>query len=190
MKTRPCPTVMLLGPSGAGKSSLAQALCGLGWLLIEADQYPEDGIKVQKLAHEWGAFFEGSNPIPLRDTMRQRAKAKGCSGAVLSLTSMVTIEAQDLATAAEVGLHGIVLFGSQDDCLRSFLEREKQNNRGLGEAHWRQCNEPYYPYFEAPAIERFRIETFTPDGQHRPIGELLEAVAVKTASGARRKGQA
>jgi hypothetical protein len=176
------PVVVLLGPSGAGKTAVAEALRDArGWWWIEADKFPEDGIHLARLDEPWAALFEG-NPLPLRNALRCRANAKGCPGAVLSVTSMVTLRADDLKKAAACGLHVLVLFGGMAECMLAVVKREALLNRGVDEAHWRQHNKPFYPYFEAPEIEPFRIVTFTTNGEHRSLSELVEEVVARTTA--------
>jgi adenylate kinase family enzyme len=52
--------LFLGGPSGSGKSSFAaRYLTSLGWIHLEIDQHPKDGITEHNLRTEWNRFYVG-----------------------------------------------------------------------------------------------------------------------------------
>src|SRR5437867_11626212 len=66
--------LFLGGPSGSGKSSFAsEYLTSLGWIHLEIDQHPKDGITEHKLRAEWGSFYANHNPTSLHKELLRRA---------------------------------------------------------------------------------------------------------------------
>ncbi len=66
--------LFLGGPSGSGKSSFASKyLTSLGWIHLEIDQHPKDGIAEQKLRAEWDSFYADHNPTSLHEELLRRA---------------------------------------------------------------------------------------------------------------------
>jgi hypothetical protein len=168
--------LLLLGPSGAGKSQLGESLQDdLGLLWIEADLFGDTNPFAHLgLWRAWDALHRHA-PARLRDALYARARVAGRSGAVLTLSSVNTIAASQMEKADAAGLHCIILFGSPEDCLRAFLEREQRSGRGLNEGHWLRCNSPSFPIFSAADVAKFRLSAFT-DGRHRDRAALVADV--------------
>jgi gluconate kinase len=177
------PVLLLLGPSGVGKTQLGQWLQeDLGLLWIEADLFGRHNpIDVLGLSQEWNAIRQ-NDPAPLRDALRARARAQGRSGAVMTLPSVKTIAASKMEKGEAASLHCIILFGSREDCLKAFLEREAALDRGLREDHWERFNSGSFPKFAAADVAQFRMAAFL-DGDRRGRVQLVADVRRRLAVG-------
>ena len=67
--------LFLAGPSGSGKSFFASHyLSKRGWLHLEIDRFPENGIDVENVRSEWDDFLNRLRPDPLHRVLL------GCAG--------------------------------------------------------------------------------------------------------------
>ncbi len=169
----------VVGVSGAGKSYFSEYAAGhLGFFHYEIDQTPHDGITHFGLRSQWDAFFDDSKAGPLVKELTKRACVSGCPGAILSfpanLLASLTPEHVD-ALADKVKL--IVLTGDPEVCKRQFLKREKETGRNYSAYVWEANNRPLYKVMEQPWLLPYLVTVFTPDGQWKPIQELLDLVS-------------
>lgn len=172
------PIVFLIGPSGVGKSDLACHVASeLHFLPLELD-LPDgrDGIDMEGLRAEWNLYWEGSDPDPLASALQHRIGESHCAGSILSFSSLAVPSQEQLTAARQAGISFVLMYGSGADCLRSFLEREHQLNRGLDEDHWVRHNACSYALFSSPRFDRYRLEAFA-GGKHRERAELVKEIA-------------
>jgi hypothetical protein len=159
------PVLFIAGPSGAGKSTISEWVAiDLQFLHLEIDLWFADGIDVHGLRHEWKAFCRQLDPAPLASVLRDRVVAASCSGAVLSFPSNVILTRKQIDVARSVGLHTVVLYGSVQQCIDSFLARESTNGRGLGIERWHRFNARAHATYGRSNYADLRVEAFRPDG--------------------------
>lgn len=168
----------IFGPAGAGKSTLGAAMAKFARARhIELDRFPLSGVEEEGLAREWRAFLSGADARPLAATCAARAAAAGAKCVVLTAVSIHFARPDALAYAKRAGIHGHVLFGAKEECIRRFVEREKANGRGLDEEFWRKHNASY---------ERFAHVSFAPwriaiekDGAPVAVGDLVATLLAR-----------
>jgi hypothetical protein len=171
---------LLVGPSGAGKSTVggwAQKDLGLLWL--EADVWDSDGIDSHRLRGQWEAFYQSGDSRRLANTLRLRARKQNRAGTLLTLPSPVILSPAHAVASAENGLTVVVVWGSAENCLTAFMARERQNPRGIGEAHWQHYNRECVLVYAKEDYSALRLETFDQDGTRRPRSNLVAELAAR-----------
>jgi hypothetical protein len=164
---------ILTGPSGAGKSFLGKFLESEGWLYLEADQHPKDGIDELGLRSEWDAFFGRRDPRALSDELIRRAEKH--TGVILTLPSGA-IPCPDLISASEAELNIRFLWGDPRNCLRAFLDREKKSGRNLPASHWDSNNGEVFKRLSQSAYHPYLVDVFDSQGVQIPCRELAQRI--------------
>jgi adenylate kinase family enzyme len=183
----PEPILLILGPSGSGKTTLAEYLAtDHGMLHINFDQ-PGDGVDVEGLRQEWNTFLIDRNPELLAAAIRGRIRASGSQGALITCPSgiylckppnarLVELPQEYLSEMKLAGIDTIVLFGARDDCVASFLRREKETGRLIGDAAWWDTqNGWWYDRFSRFDFEKHVIQAFD-DATHRLLIDLVAEI--------------
>ena len=175
---KPKPLVFLLGPSGSGKSTVAETLRDVhGYLTLEMDRgVTDDVFALEGLRSLWDEFMERNDPAALAAEIRRRILSSRRKGAVVSFPSTIVFSVEQIQAASRHGLCIAVLHGTRADCLASFLRREHELNRGLGEAHWIQHNKDSHALFGAPPYAPRLIPAFA-GGRHRDRKALAKEIA-------------
>lgn len=163
--------LLLGGPSGSGKTHLCQALEERGWLHLNADQFPENKFHELGLENELDCFWIQKNPIFLMETLKKQMK--GESRLVLSLPSLAITE-PDLLERSLPHLAFLFLYGHPKHCLKSFLERERSNGRGLDPAFWWYNNESVFRKLAKPVYRTYLAYTFDSEGNRLEVNKLIE----------------
>lgn len=164
--------LFLGGPSGSGKSHFAsEYLTSRGWVHLEIDQFPNDGISEHGLRTLWDAFLLRFDPIPLREELLVRAA--GAEGIVLTFPSTLVFLPQHFRTA-EGSFEIAYLFGLEAYCLTSFLKRESERGGELGVAHWRANNAKVFSELKCPENRPLLVNVFHEDGTRRDPKEIFE----------------
>src|SRR5438105_10648738 len=139
------PIVFFLGPSGSGKTQLA------GWVAedlrfnhIEIDRWPEDGINLEELRKEWDAFLESGQAADLASAIRNRVEEARMDGAILSFPGRLVLPTPRIEAAKGQGIRSLILYGTGAECLKAFLQRERQAGRGLDANFWIHNNAQAY----------------------------------------------
>ena len=176
------PIVFLLGPSGAGKSTLGRWLAeDCRFHHIEIDRrFEGDGIDMAGLRPKWDAFTLNVEVTSLALSIRDRASDVGATGAVLSFNSMLCLDPRTIQAAERQGIRTIILYGSADDCLQSFLHREATMRSGLDQAHWLRNNARTYIEHSRTEYSPYRLRTLVL-GKHRQRNELVAEVRTRLA---------
>lgn len=132
--------VFLLGLAGAGKSTVANWMAeDIAFIHLDIDPGGVDGIDACNLRDEWIAYGKG-DPRPMAESCRERARAAGAAGVVLSFPSMVFSRGQ-IDAGRDAAILSLVLYGSDDRCLRAFLEREEGTGRGFDARRWHRFSD-------------------------------------------------
>ena len=168
--------LILGGPSGTGKSSFGKFLELKGWLYIEVDQFPRDGIANARLRSEWDAFWNQCNANPLARELNKRKEDGGAKGVLLSLPGTAVPSLDHLRAADGVALIRF-LYGHPRYCLKAFLDRERAREKPLDEAHWDANNPGVYCALSRSAYHPYLIQVFREDGQRIPwedVAKIME----------------
>jgi adenylate kinase family enzyme len=170
------PILFFFGPSGAGKTTLAEWLkSDLGFLHLKIDRAAGDGIDIEGIRKEWNTYLEQGNALELAQTIRRRIQREDKTGAVLTFASTHWLKLGQIGEAERHGILTIILYGPKDDCLNSFLSREKRKKRDFGKNHWIKYNDRYYVKFTSPEYAKYIENTFV-DHRHRSKNSLVEAI--------------
>jgi len=172
------PILFVLGISATGKSHFAKELKNeMGWMHLEIDCYPKDGIDVHNLRDEWNAFFQQGDAVPLAKTLEARCAKAKATGIVLSFPSnLITFISKGHIDACSKSIKFVFLAGNPKHCLSSFLAREKQTGRGFGENHWHQNNDALYPKLNKEWLQPFVIDVFDAKGNRKTFDQIYQEV--------------
>jgi hypothetical protein len=162
-----------------GKTTLGSWLRDdLDFLHLEIDRWDSgrgDGIDLEGLRGEWNAFWSSGDARRLAEAIRGRVAASENRGAVLTFASPLVLTLQQISAAADVGIRVLILFGSEAECLESFLRRENASGRRLDANHWRLNNAGSYARFRLPEYGPYRVMAFQ-DGRFRDRETLVAEV--------------
>jgi hypothetical protein len=176
------PILLVGGLSGAGKSWLSDSIeAEFGFLQYRIDLPGPSQITALGLRHVWNEFFSRHNGEQLADELSKRAKALFKPGVVLSLPGTAYFTAEHLTAARAAGLRPLVLFGSSEECLAVFLQREGPS--GLDANHWHRNNDHLYAHYDQAIYSDVRISMFRPDGSRLNRQEALALVHEHLVSG-------
>jgi ABC-type branched-subunit amino acid transport system ATPase component len=171
------PIIFFFGPSGAGKTTLAEWLKeDLNFIHLKIDRADGDGIDIEDLRDEWNAYYDQNNAEDLAKVLRQKIHELNKSGVVLTFASTHWLKIYQVEEAERYGIITVVLYGSEKDCLGSYMAREKIKNRGFDADHWIKYNVPFYPNFTDPNYAKYRINTFH-NHEHLSKSSLIEAIS-------------
>lgn len=193
--------ILLLGPSGSGKSTIAAAM--RGYLHIELDGTSRnpprrrppiasrlrtrlergltirgaefDAISFGHFSREWRSFLVG-DATPLIEELHRRAERARATACVVSFPSGVVFSATQIEVAERAGMNVKILYGSEDDCIRAFLEREAKTGRGLDAGHWRRYNAETYRAMGRDEYAPYRVLAFTMNGERPLIDDCLRVI--------------
>lgn len=176
------PVLLVLGPSGAGKSTLGGFVReNLGFVHLEMDVYPGDNaVDRENLRPAWDEFYLRNLPGPLAIDLRRRARDAGARGVIATFPSPIVFSEIQLGAAEAESMAVLVLYGTREECLNAFLEREARLQRGLDADHWRRHNDAPYARFGLPAYARRRVSAFSA-GTRRSRQSLLQEVEARLA---------
>jgi hypothetical protein len=144
--------------------------------------YPLDGIDQNGLRKQWDSFYINRAPEGLVEELTRQARQSQMIGSVLSLPSNAIIDHELLKFSEKYGLITILPFGEQEDCLKAFLERERETN--LGKQHWIQNNLRSYLEFSSAKYDRFRISTFV-NSKRVPRNKLIGEIKKRLSKSAK-----
>lgn len=175
------PIAFLLGLSAAGKSTLGGWVAeDMGFIWLEMDRV--NGFEAEGLRAEWDVFCKTCQAENLASAVRARVLGACASGAIITFDSTTVFPASHLAALEQAGIQVLVLYGDRNDCLASFIDRERESGRGLPGGWWDVHNADAILHFGAPDYERYRMRAFH-DGRHRERDELVAEVRHRVGSG-------
>ena len=155
------PIVFILGLSGVGKSKLGEWVeKDLNFLHIEQDSTQGNGIDIWGLRSDWDIYLSHKEPSGLAKTVRERARKEGRNGAILTFDSTVSLSPQEIDTAQNAGILTVILYGTDEDCLNAYLERERQSGRNYDKDRWIKYNAHSYAKFSRPEYAPYRVMVF------------------------------
>ncbi len=174
MKHIPKPLI-ITGPSGVGKSSFCKYLESKGWLHLEVDQHPKDGVDELNLRIEWDAFFNRGNPDLLVKELGRRLRESKSAGVVMSLPSGAIPSPSPLSASRDKLLIR-VLYGDPRYCLESFVERERRTGRGLPPSHWDGNNSDVFKTLSTSPYHHLLVDVFEADGSRKSWETVLSTL--------------
>jgi adenylate kinase family enzyme len=164
----------VLGPSGAGRSTFCEWLGSkTEWRHYEIDCWGVDGIDLHELRAEWDLFLNAGKIHPLAGEIGRRVAEARKEHAVLSFPSQLVLRSVRLRAAAEAGIRVVYLYGSPQDCLNSFLEREGMNGRNLTAEHWKRFNVCLYQEISKPEYAKHIVSAFANGGVRKTCAEIF-----------------
>jgi shikimate kinase len=171
------PIVFILGLSGAGKSTLGGSVeKALNFLHIEQDIPNGSGIDNWGLRRQWQKFLKQNDASELVSSLRKIVAQQQKKGVVITFDSFVSFSKSNIKCAEESGISLVLLDGSNEDCLASFISREKALNTGRGNKRWNDFNHSSSKKFNLPMYDPLRVKAFT-GHKHRPKQVLVEEIA-------------
>ena len=175
------PIVFVMGLSGAGKSTLGGYIHDdINFLHLEQDIPGENGIDKAGIRIVWNRYLELHDSVSLSEALRRMAQNKGKAGIVLTFDSQVSFSLQDMATAKEAGIIVVLLDGSDEDCMNSFLKRETASPTKYDEKHWHDYNDSSLIKFQGLEYDEYRIKAFEKHDHVSPE-YLIESIKQKIA---------
>ncbi|HEX5273594.1 MAG TPA: hypothetical protein VFW33_24025 [Gemmataceae bacterium] len=187
------PILVILGPSGAGKTHFSDYMgAQKGMVHINLDQDGDAALK-EGVKAGWEAlttkYLALRGPQQFVEDIRRRISSSGVKGAVVTCTSGVMPSIRPGATGwhfsqeyisslLDSGVCTVVLYGTQNDCRNSFLQREKQTGRNIGGPEfWQGNNAAWYDpdQFSVQAFGALMVQAFA-DGIHRDEEALFEEI--------------
>ena len=192
-RTMNIPILLILGPSGAGKTTLADLLeRNLNFLHInfdrqkEQDSPQENGVDKEGLRKEWDVFLVDRNPQLLVEAIRARIQRLGRHGATITCPSGIAITGGPcdgcrfsknyLAAMKSDGINCVVLYGTREECLASFLSRiDGLTINEKNERYWTDNNGYWHTQFDPKDFDNNVLHMFY-GGQRRPDREILDEI--------------
>ena len=152
--------IFILGPSGAGKSTLGRWLVDdAGYFHLELDVWARDGIELAGLGTEWDCFWNSGDATPLCQALRKLMQDANRSAMVVTFSSEVCISRTHLHALCDNAITPLILFGTKQECLEAFFERETSTGRNLDSRHWHRHNASF-DQFASEDLKEFRLLTF------------------------------
>jgi hypothetical protein len=151
-----------------------------GWLFMEIDQFPADGIDHYGLRGEWDRFLIAGDADPLIRVLTERYKAANKTGVVLSFPSNLILSL-DQVKAVQPRVDVIYLFGKPELCLLAFKKREKEVGRNLDTDYWHANNDGVYHALADKSFAPYTLNAFDERGLRRSEEDLLLDILVRPA---------
>jgi adenylate kinase family enzyme len=165
------PIIFFFGPSGVGKTTLAELLReDHNYIHLKIDRADGDGIDIEGLRSEWDKFLNEDDAESLAEALRQKIHEQNKAGIVLTFASTDWLRIHKIEEAKKHRILTVVLYGSKEDCLNSFMAREKIKNRGF------DANQRFYPKFTNTDYAKYRLDTFH-NHVHRNKSSLIKEVS-------------
>jgi hypothetical protein len=175
--------VVIGGPSGVGKEWFCKFLEKKGWLYLEADQYPKDGIEELGLRALWNQFWYHCDAHSLATELKTRQDKNQYVGVVLSLPGHAIPSTKHLQ-AAKGYLLIRFLYGDPGFCLAAFLDRERTTGRNLPASHWDRHNEGVFSVLSTSPYHPYLINVFHSDGQRFLWKKVYDKIKADLITGA------
>ena len=173
------PILFVLGLSGVGKSSLGRYVSeDLNFLHIEQDIPSRDGIEALGLGVEMKKYFHNYDPSSLILSLHHLASSKNKIGTIITFDSFVALTSRQLEATRQFGIVVILLDGSDDDCMRSFISREKELKTRRGQKRWLDYNLKSSAKFHNHLYDEYRVAAFK-NHKHTSRKSLVENVKSK-----------
>jgi hypothetical protein len=86
--------------------------------------------------------------------------AKAARGAILTFPSRVAFSTDQIVALDNSGIRVLILYGTVENCLESFLRREQESGRGLSRDFWLHNNSDIHERLGDPSYERHRLQVF------------------------------
>ncbi len=176
----PPPVIFLAGLSGTGKSTLAEWVAAeLRFWHLDLDRWDAEAGGAPDLGAEWAAFWLRLEPAALAAMIRDRARAAGRAGAILSFPSHAIFTRARIDAAASAGIDVVILYGPASRCLEAFLAREAATGRGLGRDHWWRYNAEALARYGQTDYADVRLDAFRPDGSRPESHQLFTTIRTR-----------
>lgn len=170
------PIIFILGLSGTGKSKLGEWVgADLSFLHIEQDSVDGNGIDIWEIRNEWEEFLVKREPQRLLSSLRTLGEQANKKGAILTFSSMVRPSIEEMRYFDASGITTRILYGSDEDCLHSYLQREKETGRGYDEARWHKYNADTSTKFSEPEYKPYKLLGFD-SGKHISRTQLINEI--------------
>ena len=95
---------------------------------------------------------------------------------MFTFNSCLVLQQSQIEAAAKGCIKVVYLWGSAEQCLASFLAREKQTGRKLDEAHWHRWNAAEVERMGADEFRRYRIKVFDNQGLRKTAMEIYRTI--------------
>ena len=177
--------LFIVGPSGVGKTHLADSMAVRGIVHVNFDRRDGNGVDIAGLRESWDSLLNDREPRPLADALREMVGGV-CTGAVITCPSGIMpsnnsnapawyLSRTDLAMMKDRGLQTVILYGRREDCLNSFLERERRLQSTLKEEDWVLNNSDWFNGFRETDFSDCVHHTFH-HGERRSTSEVTQDI--------------
>ena len=174
------PVLFINGPSGVGKGYISEYFARTRkWQWFELDAYSGSGVDELGLRGEWDRVWSGE-PVPFLDEVKRRANKYRTRGAIVSLPGTCLFPPHIATALQRAGALFIFLWGTEEQCLGAFLERERGSGRRLEAGHWRRNNAGIFAFAGSPKFQGQIVNTFDANESRRAPEEIcaeIEALA-------------
>jgi adenylate kinase family enzyme len=164
----------ILGPSGVGKSTFSIYLSHqLDWHHLETDNpvAHDDWKDNYGLKEKWVSYLKNDDGRLLVEKLTKLFVEADKAGVIVSLPSY-PLSLKHIRVVKD-NIRIVYLYGNEENCLRSFRDRESKKPRGLDDSHLHGCNDPLFnPTWQADLLP-YRIDMFNEYGVRRKKEEVF-----------------
>ncbi len=151
------------------------------YLRIDTDGGGRHTFAANGFPPEWDSDPQGIDFARFVDELHRHNDSARSAGAVVSLPTTYRLTPEQLEKASQYGVTPIVLWGTEEHCIRATTKRIKGKGGTFNLPRYRARNGPTFEAYGRPEYAAFRVEAFRPDGSRWPQEEWLRQVLARTA---------
>jgi adenylate kinase family enzyme len=187
--------VFIFGPSGVGKSFYSNLIKDFFFVPIDTDGKAknEKTFASYGFPSEWDDDFSNVKFDVFVDRLQKYPEADKYAGIVVSFPTSYRLTRENLDFLKQLGVIPILLWGTEENCKLSAINRIKEKKKKRGEnldtarylERYDKKNSDTFKLYKQSKYDIFKLETFLPDGTRfldeeikKQISELIGNVPV------------